>query len=922
MPLILLRRPAILPAVGPLCPAPTTDGSRIFARTTCTLIAFDGTLYQFDGNGPTNAPNSSGNWEFAANGVPQSSSIALERNTGGQIYAEGLVGQVGSEFDLWFLWSSPDKPQAVTPGGGPVGNVFVNQTTAATYRTAKAMLVAAAANNTLLIPLMPNGIQQWWDCGGITADGVTVTQAVGAIIGGLSFQGRGTIVFTANNGTAKNLVVTNTNDGGPSAGIRQDTNFHGLTVDGCTVSYCDHGILTGPSTGGTTTVKNSTLFNCGDLSGTNTHGSTHNAYVGLEDAVNVQNVVSYRPLSGGHCFKSRAKVGTVGTTSGNIFAQLGGDSTACFDIPCGGNYQHTNNIYHRGPNAENNRFLTFGVEMPLTGPANCPVDGRAQSFTISGSWFIDDGPLNSTATQICQNLFSSTGVNVTLTNKCKIVSNPLTSPVVLGPNVTDDGTTIHYASRAAAIAAGENIPATYSDSLSCLPPIPGADNISALLSTMIVGQWKKLTAANAGNFMAAIPPVNTGNYRAYYDSLFITTGGASSTFASDAACQGAIGVVFGNIMAFGRAGVRAGSSPRAIFTGGGHNPASGGSADSSILGFDINAACASILNATGGGSWSLQYASAAYLPQGTSNPAWSNFRPGSATTYLVPSASKDGIHRIAGVHTYGTTIWHPNGKWLHSGQFAESNDGSAAIGAAEIFDDAGSLSLFADFSGTTTINGFLASGTGNSGLDVCDLDNNLYCWQGQNASVPFALTKWANPTTAPVLSSVKSTNNQTTNVTVSDPVIIRDPINGTAKRAFWVPTASIQNFDMITDITGTPVEVASTSSPPANQGTFVSVPALSVGNPAVCRNDALSATQSTIIVWDASSHLYSITPNTSNPPRNWTFVQGSNTPSGELPTPGTGNFPRLAPYDSVRNCYYGVYMGDVYLYKPGVNGAV
>lgn len=596
-----------------VCPPATVDGSEIFPGSTCTLIAADGAVYQFDGVGPTTYPNFSGDWEFTKNGVGQTSAIALERNTGGQIYMLQQMGPVSNPFTLWFGWTLSKTPQAVSPASGSVGNVFLNLTRGTSYPTGRAMIADALAGETLQIPLMPNGITQWWDAGTISVANLTIKGVTGAIYGGDNDLSQASLVALANNLTVSNLIMAYGNVGNPAAAVRADNTFNGLTVTGCTIHDYDHGILTGSSAGGTTTVTNTTIFNCGDISGRQTHGSTHNAYIGNEDAVNVQNVTSYRTVSGGHCWKTRAKSGNIGTTSGCIFAQLGGDSTCAIDIPCGGTYVVQNSILHRGPNAENNRFTTFGVEIQSVG--NCDMVGRSQSLIFDNCWFIDDGPLNSSATQICQNSFVDTGVIVQLRNGCRVVSNPNTSPVVFGSNVSDDGTTKHYASRAAAIAAGENIPASYSDSLSCLPPVPTTLKLKATLQGMASGSWKTLTAGTDPFTAAALPRT-----KANFD-------GNGSTWTSDAAVgnnpmSGIGAATIASIWSYSGAAI----SPDTLFVtyaGGGHND----SGDGSVYGLDPTRSNGNDL------TWSLLQPSCRYID------AFTNGRP---TSVQSPAGAVEG----------------------------------------------------------------------------------------------------------------------------------------------------------------------------------------------------------------------------------------------------------------------------------------
>ena len=857
------------------------------------------------------------------NNVAQTSAIALERNTGGNIYYQFNGGLVGSPFQLWKLLTASDTPQAVNPISGAVGNVFTNLTTGQTYRTARAMIGAAVAGDVLQIPMMPSGLPMWWDAGNASVANLVIQATTGSLFGGDLVLGQASIVATANNLTVKNASLAYGDSGAPESGIRQDTTFFGLTVQGCTIDHYDHGILTGASTGGTTTVRDTTISNCGDLSGSNTHGSTHNAYIGSEDHIDVQNVTSYRTISGGHCWKTRAKSGNLGHRSGCIFAQLGGDSTACIDIPCGGTYTVKNSILHRGPNVENNRFTTFGVEIALAG--FCDMTGiggtgsRGMSLVFDGCWFIDDGPLNSSATQICQNAFAQTGVNVTLQNKCKIVSNPNTSAVVFGPNVTDDGTTIHYASRAAAITAGENIPASYSDSLSCLPPIPAPDPIAGVLATMASNSWKKISLGTTGNFATSVQPRD----RVDFD--------AGTTWASDAAVAqptmaGVGDPTNGSVWAFSKGAIR--DDGQIYFIGGGHVDSGIGS----LHGFSVHDACADVLIGSGG-TWRRMVDSARYLDQFTqSRPAWSNQSGGAAPTgpnqQYWASDNKAAIHMPPSFHSYGMCCFIPgNNKFHISGGSAFSNDGNARIGSAFAFDDQ-NLYVNSGMIGPITFAGAWPSApfnqdsllgyaqytSTNVGGTVVgnDQDGLLYTY-GQMPNANNALWRISNPYNSANISFTRmgfEAISGGADGTLDDAIMFPDPVNGPTKRAYLVKEGTgNDNLLLWTNIASGGAADSATFNRPHTSNVFPTTVAVS------CRGWTYNSTANVanmtdgVDIWDLSLPSTIISGNAA------TWSKRTTGATGDIPAPAAGaNLPRLKHLAS-QNCYVLVNTQSVWLYK-------
>lgn len=146
--------------------------------------------------------------------------------------------------------------------------------------------------------------------------------------------------------------------------VRKNGNTYGdLTAIDCAFHDGDNG-MSSYTFAGRTTVQRCVNYNCSGT--TQGAGFTHAYYVGGAELVFSQNL-SYNHM-GGHCLKVRSKKGTI--TGNRLYDGETGSASNQLNIPEGGDYVITGNVFHKGPNPQNPICISFledaGVNSPGT----------------------------------------------------------------------------------------------------------------------------------------------------------------------------------------------------------------------------------------------------------------------------------------------------------------------------------------------------------------------------------------------------------------------------------------------------------------------------------------------------------------------------------------------------------------------------
>jgi hypothetical protein len=177
------------------------------------------------------------------------------------------------------------------------------------------------------------------------------------------------------------------------------------------------------------------------------------------------------------------------------------------------------------------------------------------------------------------------------------------------------------------------------------------------------------------------------------------------------------------------------------FIGGGHAQ----SGDSSLFGFDSEAAAASLLSGGSGGTWSLRVKGARYLDAFTDTvPVWSfqtNPTPTGTHQNYWATTNADGVQMWASIHSYQGMMHVPGtNKILVSGKYAWDAQASGQMGAMWVYDDSTDAvqGPYHPVTGTgiSYLDGFMGQ-IGDLGEWPCCVslfDRNVYAWNGDQAN--------------------------------------------------------------------------------------------------------------------------------------------------------------------------------------------
>lgn len=306
----------------------------------------------------------SGLWvnELTVNLVPwQTNTDAINsRGTGTPNYGTLAFNSNGAN-ETWLpasaIPSAPVPPPAATQStitGATIGS------TAQTPGTLATLIAGTAAGATLTLPAgtfvgtgtIPNACT-------VTGAGMGKTIIDGTGI--TPTYSKALLVPLVAGSTISNLTLQNANiaasQGNNAAGVRDNGNGIGFTLNGVEVTACQDGLLTFAS--------NVTLI------GGHTHdngagdGYTHEIYLG-GDTTNTCTLTGWTSTCGAkstHALKTRA--GTTNVSGGTFTGSA--DSTGAvggsvIDIPDGGNFSATGATLVIAAGAANHEFLTFGLE--------------------------------------------------------------------------------------------------------------------------------------------------------------------------------------------------------------------------------------------------------------------------------------------------------------------------------------------------------------------------------------------------------------------------------------------------------------------------------------------------------------------------------------------------------------------------------
>lgn len=239
------------------------------------------------------------------------------------------------------------------------------------FGTLSAAVGAASAGDTILV-----------NAGTYVNDFVTVSvpltiQSVGGMA---NFVDDGTVPIP--NGKAimtvdANLTINGLGFSGASvpdgngAGIRYETG--NLTIENSLFQGNQDGLLGAPNPTGTITIDHSefTGNGAGD-------GYTHNIYVGAIQTLTIENS-TITAANVGHDIKSRAANDVI--IDNRITDGPDGSTSYEIDLPNAGNAVIAGNVIEKGPNAQNNHFISYGEE---------GVAYAGNGLSITGNVVIDD----------------------------------------------------------------------------------------------------------------------------------------------------------------------------------------------------------------------------------------------------------------------------------------------------------------------------------------------------------------------------------------------------------------------------------------------------------------------------------------------------------------------------------------------------
>jgi hypothetical protein len=214
----------------------------------------------------------------------------------------------------------------------------------------------------------------------------------GAAYGGTDSGSKGFFVTSAGDFVFNNLEISwvhanqyqgpgSPESGSTGCGIRQNGQTYGnLTVTNCYIHDCDQGIETGDVPGVVSITYTELANNGGTYVGS---GATHNAYIGGNSVLIVDNLLSHRTVNG-HCLKSRAGSGTI--TNSRFYDGERGQASCQVELPDGGNYVINNCVFHKGPEPQNPNSVQYCAEMAHSYSVN--------NLLIQNSTFICDTPTN------------------------------------------------------------------------------------------------------------------------------------------------------------------------------------------------------------------------------------------------------------------------------------------------------------------------------------------------------------------------------------------------------------------------------------------------------------------------------------------------------------------------------------------------
>lgn len=442
--------------------------------------------------------------------------------------------------------------------------------------------------------------------------------------------------------------------------------------------------------------------------------------------------------------------------------------------------------------------------------------------------------------------------------------------------------------------------------------------LRTLLTGMPADSWKQLSSGTDGGFGTVALAATRANF----------DGG--TTWANDAAvatnAMAGIGVPSaGTNWPFCKAAIRP-SDGQIYFWGGGHAQ----TGDSSIYGFDLQAAAENINGGGGGGSWVLKVPSAQYLDQFTqSKPAWSFQGAGTAPTgtnqAYWATTNKNGVQMPIASHTYGLSDFVPGSNiFTMSGGFGFSQDASTNMGGAWYFDDLntgtnGGMTGPLHYTGggvsspfaADSVNGYAQTTiTGPACVAWNDLDRLPYTF-GRNLNNSLGrlwkITNPLNPATIAINDIANESTDNGQDGTTNDAVIIPDPVNGSSKRAFFMHINDTTNgtFVLWTDIGGTPAYNRQTYST-----TFPTVAACS------SRGWCYDSSRNNLVFAPGNQHLYKVTPSATL--TTWTISEFTVSPTGNVPAIPSGSGQSLSrlQYIPAHDCFVLVEFQQVFIYKP------
>jgi len=134
-------------------------------------------------------------------------------------------------------------------------------------------------------------------------------------------------------------------------------------------------------------------------------GYTHNIYVNQIDRLTV-NSSYFHEAKVGHNLKSRARESIIQ----NSYFMDGASGTSSYlaDFPNGGRVYLRGNLFHKGPNAQNNNAIAYGLEGMSNPATTLELVHNTVTFTRSGGAYLSVASGASSVT-VTANLFAGTG---------------------------------------------------------------------------------------------------------------------------------------------------------------------------------------------------------------------------------------------------------------------------------------------------------------------------------------------------------------------------------------------------------------------------------------------------------------------------------------------------------------------------------